>query len=232
MNFASLKSSISDWFARSDITDANAVQFLELALARINRSVRIRAMETVYNELLAADSTTPFPLTLLEFKHLFLFEAPDDGVLLDEDDLTVQDSALLVQALTQTTKVCEIQYRTTTDLFRQFDASRTGVPKFATRYGDRLYFWPASTGMVYAAGGIYYAAFPTLSDGVPTNWLTDNAPDLLLSACMTECAAYVKSAEWIQYWQGRYDRALNELQAADDRQEYSATPLTMRVCGP
>lgn len=232
MNFATLKSSISDWFARSDITDANAVQFIELAMARINRSLRIRAMEVVYNELLSSDSTTPCPLSLLEFKHLYLFESEYEGELTEEDPLIVDQEAMQVPALTLTTMVRELEYRPSTDLFRQFDKARTGIPKYATRYGDRLYYWPASTDMVYAAGGVYYGAFPELSDDEPTNWLTGNAPDLLLSACMTECAAYVKSAEWIQYWQGRYDRALNELQAADDRQEFSATPLQMKVCGP
>lgn len=232
MNFVTLKASISDWFARSDITDANAVQFIEIAMARINRSLRIRAMETVYAELLSADGTSPCPMGLLEFKHLFLYVADSAGLDADSEYLTVDASTVQVQNLARSTKVCELQYRPSTDMFRQYDANRTGIPKYATRYGDRLYLWPVSTDMVYSAGGIYFAEFPALAEDNPTNWLTESAPDLLLSACMTECAAYVKSPEWIQYWQGRFDRALNELQAADDRQEFSATPLQMRVCGP
>lgn len=230
MTYADLKAAVNDWLARSDLSNANADFFIDLAEARINRSLRIKAMEAVYNELLDAAGTTPVSSDVLEFKHLFLADVDDDGELTLDDDLTIDTSALLVQSLADTNAVYRLEMRTVDTMADQFDANRAGgVPKYFARYGDRLYYWPLSTDYTYTAFGVYYARFPALSDSQTTNWLTDNAPDLLLAAVLAEAASYTKSPEQIQYWQARMDRAMNELQGADDRQEFSATPLTVRT---
>jgi hypothetical protein len=47
-----------------------------------------------------------------------------------------------------------------------------------------------------------------LSDINQTNWLTENAPDLILYACLIEAEPFVKNYELIQVWKENFDRAL------------------------
>ena len=234
MNYTELKASVNDWLARSDLTTANADFFIDLAEAKINRSLRIRPMEKVYNELLQADGTTPCELSLLEFKHLFLVDVVDDGFLDIDDDITIDESAILVQNFGATDKVIRLEWRGVDEMAGQWDRDRSGKaePKYVTRYGDRLYFWPYSDEFKYTAVGIAYEKFTALSDEAPTNHLTDEAPDLLLSGVLNEASIYIKSPDQSSYWQARFDRALNELQGQDARQEFTGTPLTICFSNP
>lgn len=225
MTYAELKAAVNDWLARSDLTDANADLFIDLAEARINRSLRIRAMETVYNETLDTEGTTTYPSTVLEFKHLFLIDADDP------DALAISGSTAGVQSLADTNAVYPLEWRGAFELGANFETYRSsgGAPRYAARHGDRIYYWPLSTDEGYTAAGIYYAKFTALSDDATTNWLTDNAPDLLLAGALLEASAYVKSPDQFGFWSARFDRALSELQRSDERQEFSATPMVSRV---
>jgi len=57
----------------------------------------------------------------------------------------------------------------------------------------------------------YYSTLQFIDDTSETNWLTDNAPDLLLYACLLESVAYVKADERIATWQAMYDKAASAL---------------------
>lgn len=228
MNYTELRAACNDWLARSDFTTANTDLFIDLAEARIARSLRVRAMESVYNELLDAAGTTPYAPATLELKHLFLVDVNDDGFLQLSDDFTIDASTLLVQAFSATNRVIRLEWKSIDAMAEEYDHTRQGVPKYVTRYGDRLYFWPLNTSFQYTAVGIQYGAITPLSDAAPSNYFSETTPDLLLAATLFEAATYVKSPQQAGIWSARYDRALNELQSADDRQEYSATPLTQR----
>ena len=215
MNYISLKASIDDWLARSDISDETISDTLiDLAEARINRILRVKAMETVYDETIA-NGVTDYPSTCLEFKHLYLYSGDGDTLsgdgIVDPTDNTVR----------------ELEWRGFDAFSREYQGS-SGVPCFAARQADKIIYWPAPQG-TYKASGVYYAAFTPLSDNNTSNWLSTNAPDLLLSAVLTEASAYIKSPDQLQYWQGRRDQAMAEIQAEDDKAEFSATPLTMRM---
>ncbi len=133
-----------------------------------------------------------------------------------------------MQALSSSSRVLRLEWKTIDEMVNDYDQNRQGVPKFVTRYGDRLYFWPLNTQEEYTAVGINYSAFEALSDLNLTNFLTDSAPDLMLSATMAEACVFTKSPDQAAYWNGRKNTVLNQLQGADERQEYSGTPLTQR----
>lgn len=215
MNYTSLKASIDDWLARSDISDESISDTLiDLAEARINRILRVKAMESVYDATIAS-GVTAYPSDCLEFKHLYLYSGDGDTLsgdgVIDPTDNTIR----------------ELEWRGFDAFSREYQGS-SGVPCFATRQADKIIYWPKPQG-TQKVSGVYYAAFTALSDASPTNWLSTNAPDLLLSSVLTEASAYIKSPDQLQYWQGRRDQAMAEIQAEDDKAEYSATPLTMRM---
>lgn len=217
MNYTQLKAAIDDWLARSDLSDESiADTLIDMAEARINRLLRIKAMETVYNATISS-GVTDYPDAALEFKHLYLYSGDGDTLsgdgVLDPTDNNIR----------------ELEWRGL-DAFSDQVLGSSGVPQFASRQGDKIVYWPLPNG-TYKVSGIYYAAFTALDDDNPSNWLSTNAPDLLLSAVLTEASAYIKSPEQEAYWRSRREAAMGELQAADDQAEYSATPLTMRPRG-
>ncbi len=92
------------------------------------------------------------------------------------------------------------------------DASQTGTPRF---YGDADYnHWlvqpTPSTSFPFKVA--YYGTLTQLDDTTQTNWLTENAPDLLLYASLLEAAPFLKTDERIEVWKGYYEAAKNALQ--------------------
>lgn len=53
----------------------------------------------------------------------------------------------------------------------------------------------------------YFQVADLLDEDHQTNWLTDNAPDLLLYACMLEAYTFLKNPDKIAFWQAMYKDA-------------------------
>lgn len=95
------------------------------------------------------------------------------------------------------------------------DPSVNGIPRF---YADADYtHWliapPPSTALPFRIA--YYSTLTYLDESVSTNWLTDNAPDLLLYASLLEAIPFLKVDERIPVWQGLYTNARTALQAQE-----------------
>lgn len=94
------------------------------------------------------------------------------------------------------------------------DASVTGTPRF---YGDAAYnYWlvqPTPTAMPYKIP--YFGTLTQLDDTTQTNWLTENAPDMMLYGSLLEAMPFIKTDERIQVWQAAYDRGKVALQTME-----------------
>lgn len=95
------------------------------------------------------------------------------------------------------------------------DDSITDVPKF---YGDADWnHWliQPTSDQAYPFKIPYYATLAFLDETIQTNWLTINAPDLLLYACLLEANSFVKTDDRIQVWESFYTNAKGALQAQE-----------------
>lgn len=81
----------------------------------------------------------------------------------------------------------------------------------------------------YTLQGTYYAKAPLLSSATTTNWMVVNAPDLLLAACMTQAAKFLKDQSMLQLWQPDYQAQLLSLVNADKAERWAATTLEIDV---
>lgn len=113
------------------------------------------------------------------------------------------------------------------------DASVTGTPRF---YGDAAYnYWlvqPTPTAIPYKIP--YFGTLTQLDDTTQTNWLTENAPDLLLYGSLLEAMPFIKTDERIPVWQAAFDRAKVALQTMEiegklDVAAYSYNPQVASV---
>ena len=75
----------------------------------------------------------------------------------------------------------------------------------------------------------YYRKYPHLSTVNQSNWMTENAYDLLLYGSLLEAEAYLQTDERLQVWINAYERAMEDLndQAVEGR--YSGDALVIRA---
>lgn len=95
------------------------------------------------------------------------------------------------------------------------DPTETGVPEFYADYDDNHWLVAPTPDDTYPFEVLYYALPPLLSESNQTNYLTEQAPDLLLYATLLEATPFLKNDERIQTWQNFYDRAAAMLNGED-----------------
>lgn len=79
----------------------------------------------------------------------------------------------------------------------------------------------------YSIQGTYYQAIPALNSGNPTNWVIQQAPMMLLSACILAAAPFLKDAQLLSLHQGLYTQKLQALIMRDRAQTHGGGALTM-----
>lgn len=93
--------------------------------------------------------------------------------------------------------------------------------------GTKLMLAPVS-GTLDSIDITYYARFPALSDGTPTNWLLTNHPSVYLNACLIEAAIYADDVEAAGRWGALYNKAAELLKSTDKAALYNGARLRMR----
>jgi hypothetical protein len=195
-----LKTSIGDWLNRSDLTTA-IPDFISLAEAQIERTLRTRQMIVRANASFDAQYGA-VPSDFLEVKSLKLTSTNPQTPL----------SFLSIDALDNE--------------MTKYTAS--GKPKFFGVVGGQFRIVPTPDAN-YTTELTYYAKLTKLSTSVASNWLLSSSPDIYLYGSLLQAAPYLQDDARIQTWATLYERALNDLQTADDRGSSSGGALLTRA---
>jgi len=201
-NYTELKDAIADWLDRSDLTN-RIPDFIALAEARLNRELRIRPMEV------RSTMTTTVGQRY--------FNLP--GGYLQMRNFQIN-----------TNPITPLEYITPEMLDRLYGSNTTGKPRAYSLIGDEIQLAPIPDS-TYTIEMAFYEKFTPLGDGssgtVTSNWLTKNAPDVLLYGALIEAEPFIKNDERIQLWLTAYKEAIDKIQKADERDRHSGS--TMRV---
>ncbi len=198
--YAELKTSIGDWLNRSDLTSV-IPDFISLAEAQIERTLRARQMIVRANASFDAQYGA-VPSDFLETKSLKLTSTNPQSPL----------SFLSIDALdAEMTKY-----------------TASGKPKFFGVVGGQLRIVPTPDA-TYTTELTYYAKLSKLSSSNTSNWLLASSPDIYLYGSLLQAAPYLQDDARIQTWATLYERALNDLQTADDRSASSGGALLTRA---
>ena len=201
--FTELKESIADWLDRSDLT-ARIPDFIALAEARINRELRIRPMEV--RSIMYTSSGQKY------------FNLPGGYLQMRNIQLNTNPTQPL-------------EYITPEMLDRLYGSNTTGKPRAYTLIGDEIQLSPIPDA-AYELEMAFYENIPSLGDGtsgtVTTNFLTKNAPDLLLYGALMEAEPFIKNDERVAVWLGGYSNAIDKLQKADNRDRHSGSAMRIR----
>ncbi len=95
------------------------------------------------------------------------------------------------------------------------DATQTGEPVFYADYDYNHWLIVPTPDAAYPLEILYYQLPPLLDDEHETNWLTENAPEILLYGTLLEATPFLKNDERIPVWQNMYDRAAAMLNGED-----------------
>jgi len=121
------------------------------------------------------------------------------------------------------------------------DGTATGVPKYYSVWDQNTFYIAPTPAQNYPAemGYIYRPA--QLSPATPTTWISTNAPEALLYACLIQAYSYTKGPlEMLQYFRQSYKEAIQglgvEQQGRRRRDEYRdgmlRIPLKSESPGP
>lgn len=82
MNKLGIRNSIKELLARNDTTDAKIDSFIDMAVARIQRNLRVPSMEKAYITVTTVDNpgTIILPNDFLKLRHLYISNAPIEYV--------------------------------------------------------------------------------------------------------------------------------------------------------
>lgn len=201
--FTELKDAIADWLDRSDLT-ARIPDFIALAEARINRELRIRPMEVRSTMYATVDQQ--------------YFNLPGGYIQMRNIQLN-------------TNPTTPLEYITPEMLDRLYGSTTTGKPRAYTLIGDEIQLAPIPDS-AYQIEMAFYEKFTALGDGtsgtVTSNWLTKNAPDILLYGSLMEAEPFIKNDERIPVWLNGYSNAIDKLQKADQRDRHSGSAMRVR----
>jgi len=198
--YTELKASIADWLNRTDLT-TTIPDFISLAEAQIERQLRTRQMLTRTTLTIDAEFEA-IPADFLEIRALKLTSTNPDIPL----SFMTMDS-LDEQSLTYT---------------------GSGRPKFFTVVGTDFRFVPTPD-TSYTSEIVYFAKLSKLSTSVSTNFLLTSSPDVYLYGSLLQAAPYLLDDARIPVWSSLYDRALINLEVADDRGSTSGGKLLSRT---
>jgi hypothetical protein len=198
--YTELKTSIGDWLNRSDLTTA-IPDFISLAEAQVERTLRTRQMIVRANASFDAQYGA-VPSDFLEVKSL---------------------------KLTSTNPQTPLQFLSIDALDNEAaNYTASAKPKFFGVVGGQFRIVPTPDSN-YTTELTYYAKLTKLSSSVASNWLLSSSPDIYLYGSLLQAAPYLQDDARIQTWATLYERALNDLQTADDRSASSGGVLLTRA---
>jgi len=198
--YTELKTSIGDWLNRSDLTNA-IPDFISLAEAQVERTLRTRQMIVRANASFDAQYGA-VPADFLETKSL---------------------------KLTSTNPQTPLQFLSIDALDNEAaNYTASAKPKFFGVVGGQFRLVPTPDSN-YTTELTYYAKLTKLSSSVASNWLLASSPDIYLYGALLQAAPYLQDDARIQVWSSLYDRAMSELQTADDRGASSGGALLTRA---
>ena len=201
--FTELKDAIADWLDRSDLT-ARIPDFITLAEARLNRDLRIRPMEVRSTmETTASQQYFNLPGGYIQMRNIQI----------------------------NTNPITPLEYITPEMLDRLYGSNTTGKPRAYTLIGDEIQLAPIPDSD-YTVEMAFYEKFTPLGDGsagtTTSNWLTLNAPDVLLYGSLLEAEPFIKNDERVNLWINAYNSAITRIQDSDARDRHSGSAMRIR----
>lgn len=199
MTFTTLKQDVQRYLERGDTLASDPIVFeqiprlINLAERRIARELKIQGFINVVTAQLAAGNP--------------VIAKPDRW----------RDTVSVFIGTGTNNNSRSALYTRSYDYLRSYwpDATQTGEPLFYSDYDYNHWLVAPTPDEDYPIEILYYQLPALLTEEAQTNWLTENAPEILLYATLLEATPFLKNDERIPVWQNMYDRAAAMLNGED-----------------
>jgi len=191
--FSTLKTAVGDWLDRTDMDAVGGPidTMISMCEAELYRDFRLSFMETALSVVIGS-GVAALPADFLELKIAYISGSP----------------------------IQPLQPKNGQWIYENYiHRSSSGRPQFIGTQGTDFIFGPYPDS-AYTLTGTYYALPTDLSTSNETNWLTTNAPDLLLNGTLLQSVGYLGADERAPYWRESYQRAFDRIVASDDRERF------------
>jgi len=202
-NYSELQTAVANWLDRDDLA-ARIPEFIVLCEARFNRSLRIRAMETldISVDTVGGTSTVALPTGYVQMRDISLITSP----------------------------ITQLQYLTPEIMNRLNAGSLTGKPETYTIIANNILFGPTPDA-AYDISMLYYKTFDPLTALAPTNWVITNAPDVYLYGALLEAEPFLMNDQRVQLWATALTQSITTLQEQDNKDRHSGSALRVMNTG-
>lgn len=199
MTYATLKQDVQRYLERGSSLAADPIVFeqiprlINLAERRIARELKIQGFINVVTTTLSVGN----------------------GIIAKPDRWRDTVSMFIGTGATNNNR--QALYTRSYDYLRAYwpDGGETGQPIFYADYDYNHWLLAPTPDAEYPIEILYYELPPLLDEEHQTNWLTENAPEILLYATLLEATPFLKNDERIPVWQNMYDRSAGMLNGED-----------------
>jgi len=194
--YSELTTAVANWLDRDDLT-LRIPEFIALAEAKFNRTLRLRSMEAKYTaNTVAGQRNLALPTGYIQMRNFQVNTSP----------------------------LTTLSYVTPEIYDRLWGGSTQGTPKFYTILADEISLGPIPAS-VQEVEMLFYKNFENLSSTVATNWLITNAPDAYLYGAMMQAEPFIMNDERVALWGASLSKAIQELQEQDNKDRHSGSAL-------
>lgn len=196
-NYAELRTAVANWMDRDDLTD-RIPEFIALAEARLNRNLRIRAMESKQvADTVAGQRNYALPTRYIQMRNMQINKGD---------------------------RIVPLQYITPEIYDRTYSSPSTGTPIAYTILADEIQLGKVPSG-VFQMEMTFYQSWLPLSATNTTNWLLTNAPDIYLYGALLEAEPFIMNDPRVQLWLGTFNTSVADLQMQDNKDRHSGSAM-------
>lgn len=197
-NYTNIKAAVADYLDRSDLTN-QITDFLTMSENRIYRDLRVADMETALSATISS-GTISVPTGYVEAKYFYIDTSPTQP----------------------------LQRKSVSYIYENYPTrSSDAKPVYYAREGASFIFGPFPNSN-YTVKGTYYKKLTALAaSSNETNFITEDLPGALLFGALVEAEPFLQNDERLAVWQSRYAEIIQEVQAQDDAEALSGSPLAV-----
>lgn len=193
LTYDSLLTTVGDYLERDDLVTKIPI-FIMLAEKKCSRVLKAQLAQIAVTDALTINSPVVVKPARWVETISFTIETPDGIVVLKER------SRETIQTL----------YPVLTD---------TAAPKYYAEWQENYYYVGPTPDAAYNFELMMYQQPPNLDITQQTNYLTDNAPDLLLYSTLLEAEGYLKNDERLPVWKAARDEIIQTYTGLDTRRQ-------------
>ena len=214
--YATLQTAVANWLDRSDLTD-RIPEFISLAEARMNRTLRLSMMLNVDETTLGGAAT--------------LIGGTRDYAL-PSGYLQMVDFHL------RTSPITTLSYLTPENMNRMWAGSQGGKPLAYTIFADNSTGTPIkkvrlgpSPASAYDYSIMFYKKIDALSVANTTEQMLTDNPDIYLYGALLEAEPFLMNDQRVQLWATAFQESVRALQEQDNKDRHSGSAMRVMNTG-